>query len=483
MNFRNQRDLFFKYFGFLFFIFGIILYVSSYRIEEYQIGLNAVGFSSTVMGTIIALYQLNQERKFKRFVKDVADEYIEDLYLSCNQIRYLKGLILEYNKEFNNFKDALEKKDYWNLLILKNTENTIIELADDFSRYFTGKFLLNLENSSISRNGLQNFISFSILVNSQHSYLANRIQKRGVMDDDFQKLYSAYYQHEIKDDIGKLCLFASNIQNDKLKEDTLNKSEDIIKKMAEHEKNKLFSYVSKMIKKEIGITTLHNVSTDISTISNHYIIYLSRDRICNDNEIKNYLEDNGAINILSSKYGDVLLFASEYNHKSIENFVNNELMNQLTQDCPYLIFITELTPMSHFKKLHRETELDSIYVRQSNEIDEIYYNKMLNELIMVSGKPVYDIIENATIDFFADELSIEEMKNLRYNDEIILSSCIDSSNLSWSKTKLLVNISKDKLSTALVEKCNFDIDKAASISGSILNNVFLWRKLLYGDDQ
>jgi len=140
MNFRNQRDMFLKYFGFLFFVFGIILYVSSYRIEEYQIGLNAVGFSSTVMGTIIALYQLNQERKFKRFVKDVADEYIEDLYISCNQIRYLKGLILEYNKEFNNFKDALEKKDYWNLLILKNTENTIIELAVSTSNLMVNNF-------------------------------------------------------------------------------------------------------------------------------------------------------------------------------------------------------------------------------------------------------------------------------------------------------------------------------------------------------
>ena len=139
--------------------------------------------------------------------------------------------------------------------------------------------------------------------------------------------------------------------------------------------------------------------------------------------------------------------------------------------------------MSYFKRLHRETELDSIYVKKSNEIDEIYYDKLLNELIILSGKPVYDIIENATIDFFADELSIEEMKSLRYNDEIILSSCTDSSNLSWSKTKLLVNISKDKLSNVLVEKCNFDFDKAASISGSILNNVFLWRKLLYGDDK
>ncbi|KAF5422455.1 MAG: hypothetical protein C5S45_02315, partial [Candidatus Methanocomedens sp.] len=438
-------------------------------------------FSSLVL--FYALNQLNQDRKYKNFFKDAVNEYIEDLYLSCNQIRYLNGLIFEYNKEFNNFKDGLRKKNYWNLLILKNTENTIIELADDFSRYFTDKFLSNLENSSISRNGLQNFTSYLILTNSRHSYLSYRIKKRGEMDDDFQKLFCAYYQHEIKDDIGKLSLFASNIKNDKLKEDTLNKSEDVIKKITEHERNKLYSYVSNMIKKEVGITTLHNATRDISRISNHYIIYLSRDRICNDTEIKNYLEDNGAINIVSSKYGDVLLFASEYNHKSIENFVNNELMNQFTQDCPHLIFIIELTPMSYFKRLHRETELDSIYVKKSNEIDEIYYDKLLNELIILSGKPVYDIIENATIDFFADELSIEEMKSLRYNDEIILSSCTDSSNLSWSKTKLLVNISKDKLSNVLVEKCNFDFDKAASISGSILNNVFLWRKLLYGDDE
>lgn len=483
MNFRDKSHLLYKYLFLLLFFIGIISYVLSYRIEEYQISLNAVGFSLTVMGTIIALHHLKQEVGFKKFYKDVVDEYIEDLYLSCNQIPYLKGILLEYKKEFNAFKDGLVKKDYRNLFILKNTENTIVELADDFSGYFTDKFLSNLENASISRNGLHNFITYSILANSSRSYLSYQIQKRGEIDDDFQKLFSAYYQHEIKDDLGKLSLFASNIQNEKLKGDMLNKSEAIIKKITEHEKNKLFSYVSNLIKKEVGITTLHKVTTDISRISNHYIIYLSRDRICEYNEIKKYLKDNGAITILSSNYGDVLLFASEYNHESIEKFVDNELMNQLTQDCPHLIFITELTPMSYFKKLHRETELDSIYVKKSNEIDDICCNKMLSELIMVSGKPVYDIIENATIDFFADELSIEEMKKLRYNDEIILSSCIDSSNLPWSKSKILVNISKDKLSNALVDKCNFDFDKAASISGSILNNVFLWRKLLYGDNQ
>lgn len=236
-----------------------------------------------------------------------------------------------------------------------------------------------------------------------------------------------------------------------------------------------------MIKKEVGITTLHNITSDISNISNYYIIYLSRDRICNKTEIKNYLEDNGAINLVSSKFGDVLLFVSEQNHKSTENFVNNELMRRLSQDCPYLIFVVKLTPMNYYKKLNKDIELDSIYVKKSKQIDETYHNKMLNELILASGKPVYDIIENATIDFFADEISNEEMKTLRSNDKIIINSCVDSSNSSWSKTKLLADVSQEILSNSLIKYCDFDFDKATSISGSILENVILWRKLLYGD--
>jgi hypothetical protein len=106
---------------------------------------------------------------------------------------------------------------------------------------------------------------------------------------------------------------------------------------------------------------------------------------------------------------------------------------------------------------------------------------MLDELLMVSGKPVYDIIENATIDFFSDELSTDELKKLRYNNESIINSCIDSSNSSWSKTKSLVDVSQNKLTNVLIKTCDFDFDKATSISGSILKNVFLWRKLLYGE--
>lgn len=478
---RKQNDFSFKYLIISFFALGLFLYVLSYRVLEYQIVLNAIGFSSTVLGFLIALYQLNQEREFKNFFKETINEYIENIDLSCNQIQYLQGLILENNKDFNNFKANLINKSNLNFLHLKNTENTIIELADEFSNYFIDKFLSNINNSLISKNALKNFISVSILTHSQFPYLTDRIKKRGDKDDDFHKLLNTYYKYEIKDDLGKISLHASNIKNEKSMEDVFNKSEAIIKRTSDHERDKLFKYVSNMIKKEVGITTLHNITSDISNISNHYIIYLSRDRICNKTEIKNYLEDNGAINLVSSKFGDVLLFASEQNHKSTDNFVNNELMRRLTQDCPYLIFVVKLTPMNYYKKLNKDIELDSIYVKKSRQIDETYHNKMLNELILASGKPVYDIIENATIDFFADEISNEEMKTLRSNDKIIINSCVDSSNSSWSKTKLLADVSQEILSDSLIKYCDFDFDKATSISGTILENIILWRKLLYGN--
>ena len=477
MNYRNY--LFSKYLILLFIVIGVILYIISYKIEEYQMGFNAVGFFLTFIGTSMAMYQLNQERKIIFFFKDTINDYIEDLYISINQVRYLQGIILENNKDFKKFKNNLGKKHQWNFSILKNTENTIIDLTDEFSIYLIDKFLSKIDNFLLSRNALKNFVSFTILTQSQFSHLSERIKKRGENDTDFNKLLSAYYKHEIKDDMGKISSFASNIKTEKLKGDVFNNSEDLIKKISEHEREKLFSYVSSMIKKEVGITTLHDIANS-SKISNQYLIYLSRDRICKVNEIKNYLENKGAINILASNYGDVLLFTSEIGHESIENFVNNELLNQLTQDCPYLIFVIEFTPMSYYKKNYRGVELDSIYVTKSNQIDDIYYNKMLDELLMVSGKPVYDIIENATIDFFTDELSTEDLKKLRYNNESIISSCIDSSNSSWSKTKSLVDVSQNKLTNVLIETCDFDFDKATSISGSILKNVFLWRKLLYG---
>lgn len=478
MNYRNY--LFSKYLILLFIVIGVILYIISYKIEEYQMGFNAVGFFLTFIGTSMAMYQLNQERKIIFFFKDTINDYIEDLYISINQVRYLQGIILENNKDFKNFKNNLGKKHQWNFSILKNTENTIIDLTDEFSIYLIDKFLSNVDNFSLSRNALKNFVAFTILTQSQFSHLSERIKIRGEIDTDFNKLLSAYYKHEIKDDMGKISSFASNIKTEKLKGDIFNNSEDLIKKISEHEREKLFSYVSSMIKKEVGITTLHNI-TNSSKISNQYLIYLSRDRICKVNEIKNYLENKGAISILASNYGDVLLFTSEIGHESIENFVNNELLNQLTQDCPYLIFVIEFTPMNYYKKNYRGVELDSIYVTKSNQIDDIYYNKMLDELLMVSGKPVYDIIENATIDFFSDELSTDELKKLRYNNESIINSCIDSSNSSWSKTKSLVDVSQNKLTNVLIKTCDFDFDKATSISGSILKNVFLWRKLLYGE--
>ena len=478
MNYRN--NLFSKYLILLLIMVGVILYISSYNSEDYQRGLNFVGFFLTFIGTIIATYQLNKEKKVILFFKDTINDYIEDLYISINQVRYLQGIILENNKDFKNFKNDLGKKHQWNFSILKNTENTIIDLTDEYSIYLIDKFLSNIDNFSLSRNALKNFVAFTILTQSKFSHLSERIKNRGENDVDFNKLLSAYYKHEIKDDMGKISRFASSIETEKLKGDVFNYSEDLIKKTSEHEREKLFSYVSSMIKKEVGITTLHNI-TKSSKISNRYIIYLSRDRICKVNEIKNYLENKGAINILASTYGDVLLFTSEISHESIENFVDNELLNQLTQDCPYLIFVIELTPMSYYKKNYRGVELDSIYVTKSNQIDEIYYNKMLDELLMVSGKPVYDIIENATIDFFTDELSTDDLKKLRYNNESIINSCIDSSKSSWSKTKSLVDVSQNKLTNVLIETCDFDFDKATSISGSILKNVFLWRKLLYGE--
>lgn len=107
MNYRNY--LFSKYLILLFIVIGVILYIISYKIEEYQMGFNAVGFFLTFIGTSMAMYQLNQERKIIFFFKDTINDYIEDLYISINQVRYLQGIILENNKDFKNFKNNLGK--------------------------------------------------------------------------------------------------------------------------------------------------------------------------------------------------------------------------------------------------------------------------------------------------------------------------------------------------------------------------------------
>jgi hypothetical protein len=289
------------------------------------------------------------------------------------------------------------------------------------------------------------------------------------------------YKYKIRTDYDKLVLKASELEDST--KNIVVQDKTIINTISESKKEKLYSYVSKAINKELSIESLLNNSKGIPNISNKYIVFLSRDNSCQKEFlVRDYLEKNDGVKLVNSLHGDVYYFESKQNHESVDSFVNEELMILINNDCSQLIFVVQITPTCYYKAINKELNtFDRNYVNISKNIDEKLYDDLLIELINISGKPIYELIEKAPLDFFSDQVFLDETKILRNRSDSIFNILAKPDSSSISNTELLFKLGEENLTQVLVDICQFNFDRAKVISCSILKNIDVWRKVLYGE--
>lgn len=480
-----------KYIIVIFIASGLILYIFSYtttdHIFSYQsisLTLNDIAIFCTIIPAILGLNELINREKMEHYVEKHFEEYIQDLCLSCTQIKFLYAIIQENPKKFDQFCRKINKDITFESSFTQNMELFIIEIATKLSTYFIMAEKNIFSESVISSHAIQNFTTYLILSNSsKFAYLSSRISSKFENNNDFDYLLSSYYNYEVKDNFEKLVACALRISQQKYTEKLSDKNKQVIKAIPENKKDKLFYYINSIIKKEISVQTLMRAVQSTPKLSSRYIIFLSRDKSCTSgHKIKEYLIENDAVKLIHAIHGDVFLYESKYSHENVDDFVHDELMSKVSNECAQLIFAVELNPTSYYKLMNKEpNEFDKMYVKISEEIDEKFYNELLMELINISGKPIYDLIEKASLDFFSDDLSIEEIKLFRDKSDALINELRSEKNQSMTITKFLSEIDENLLTESLINNCKFNYDRAEIISHSIVSNVMLWRNLLYGE--
>lgn len=480
-----------KYLIVIFIASGLILYIFSYTTTDHifsyrsvSLTLNDVAIFCTIIPAILGFIELIKREKMEHYVENYSKKYIQDLCLSCTQIEFLYAIIQENPQKFDKFCRKINKDVTFKSSLTQNLELFIIEIATKFSTYFMIAEKNKFSESVISTHAIQNFITFLILANSnEFAYLSPRISSKFKNNNDFDYLSISYYNYEIKDNFEKLVACALRISQQKYTEKLNDKNKQVIEAIPESKKEKLFSYINSIIKKEISVQTLMKAVKSIPKLSSRYIIFLSRDKSCiSGHEIKEYLLENDAVKLLHAIHGDVFLYESKYRHETVDDFVHDELMSKVSKECAQLIFAVELNPTSYYKMMNKEpNKFDKMYVKISEEIDEKFYNELLMELIEISGKPIYDLIEKASLDFFSDDLSIEEIKLFRDKSDTFINELRSVKNQSMTITKFLSEIDENVLAESLIKNCKLNYDRAEIISHSIVTNVILWRKLLYGE--
>jgi hypothetical protein len=445
-----------------------------------SISWNNLAIVFTLFSTLIALLEMRNNIKQDKIIKNKTQSHVDVLISGCKKIEFYNDLIQKKTSSFEKFGSNIAEKITIESYIAESVGIIIIDFSKELSTYF----LNQTKKSSLpsSDENIRSFIQYLILVKSdKFSYLSKRIKDQFETKSLFNNLIIAYYTYEIKDDINKIILKANELLQDSAKSIRM-QNESVINSISDKNKEKLYSYITRVINKDLSVKSLVNSIRNFQGFSNRYIVFLSRDQSCNECAIKEYFDENDGIKLVNSPHGDVYYFESKKEHESAENFVNNELMPIVKNDCSQMVFAVEIAPMCYYKGINKpENTFGKNYVEISNKIDEKLYNYLLVELIEISGRPIYELVEKASLDFFSDQVYVNETKILRNNSDLILTQIIKQNDETCSTTKMLSKLDEAELTKILVDNNLFEKDRAQIITKSIIASAELWRKVLYGE--
>ena len=145
------------------------------------------------------------------------------------------------------------------------------------------------------------------------------------------------------------------------------------------------------------------------------------------------------------------------------------------------VFPTEVGFIHHgnVRKHYEKIEISASKIR----IDV----KRIKDLLTIIGKPIIELVEDATIDFFTLEdinISDNERFKLASKSELIYTTIREMKNLIGDgATKVLSEIEIDELAMVVQEQCGLSEYRANEIAKSIKENIATWRNSIYQEEE
>ena len=396
------------------------------------------------------------------------------------------------SKEFDRKpKDLIKFK----VSLKKELSNKFIHtfILDDIKREISRRYVVffkTLIGKKFPKESIEiyDFIYYLIYRSFSYPHLAHNIYssyENGFKKNLFNLLYKAYYQRELKVDFDALCEKANEMS--KIKSESIsNIGSDIIKEIPEPNRKNLESYLVNMLMKNLAVASLEKSLKDIQLINQFFLIILGEKEKNQEQLIFKKIEKAGGHLIIKTSFETVFFYRSQKNYNKIDEFLKNEILVNIPNNHRYIVMATRVFPTEvgfihhgNVRKHYEKIEISASKIR----IDV----KRIKDLLTIIGKPIIELVEDATIDFFTLEdinISDNERFKLASKSELIYTTIREMKNLIGDgATKVLSEIEIDELAMVVQEQCGLSEYRANEIAKSIKENIATWRNSIYQEEE
>ncbi len=472
-----------RLYGFLVFVSIIIIVVilNAFRILPFGDAGTVIGILVSSIAVFINLIKLTIEKKDLYQQYKINVEKIEAM-LDYAASRDLPHIISSaFSAKQSEFKQmGLKLKKDITRRYMKNFKEEKIE--KDISKSYVNFFIKICGNKL--KNETENFIYYLIYDTFNYLKYASEIysfyleESKG--NNFFSALFTAYFHQHVQDDFHKLLREAKNILKNKISPPS---EKEILKKLPDSNKIKLGSYIVNSLRKNLSFTTYLEAIKNIQAINQSFLIILGEKESGQDEKIFTKLVREGkVISITNTRLEKVFFVVSVKNHKDIHEFLEKEILNGIPKNHRYVLLATRIFP-NEVDYVHHG-EVQAYYQKLKKSATQIHFNeKKLGDLLKIVGKPIAELIDNATIDFFVSGdvyLFESERIDLATHSKEIYQELKDLRNMPLvGIIEVLEITTKAALTNVLCKYCKFNKNRADQIVKSIKQNIVSWREIVF----